>query len=49
LLEGLLAKSFGITAPFWFAFVDSAMLVAALWRQFDHIAHASAEEADSLG
>ncbi len=38
-IGGLLARSFGITAPFWFAFVGSALLVAILWRQFDHIAH----------
>ena len=42
-LGGLLAKAFGITAPFWFAFVGSALLVAILWRQFDQIAHASPE------
>jgi predicted MFS family arabinose efflux permease len=41
-LGGLLAKSFGITAPFWFGFVGSALLVVVLWRQFDHIAHAGA-------
>jgi MFS family permease len=40
-LGGLLARSFGITAPFWFAFAGSALLVAILWRQFDHIVHAS--------
>ncbi len=40
-LGGLLAKAYGITAPFWFAFVGSALLVAILWRQFDHIEHAS--------
>ena len=39
-LGGLLARSFGITAPFWFGFVGSALLVAVLWRQFDNIAHA---------
>jgi MFS family permease len=39
-LGGLLARTFGITAPFWFGFVGSALLVAVLWRQFDHIAHA---------
>jgi MFS family permease len=39
-LGGLLAKTFGITAPFWFGFVGSAVLVAVLWRQFDHIVHA---------
>jgi predicted MFS family arabinose efflux permease len=37
---GLLARSFGITAPFWFAFAGSALLVGVLWRQFDHIVHA---------
>ena len=36
---GLLAAAFGITAPFWFGFVGSAVLVALLWRQFAHIAH----------
>jgi predicted MFS family arabinose efflux permease len=39
-LGGLLARSFGITAPFWFGFFGSALLVAVLWRQFDHIVHA---------
>ncbi|CAN5495476.1 MFS transporter [soil metagenome] len=41
-LGGMLAGSFGITAPFWFGFVGSALLVALLWRQFEHIAHAEA-------
>jgi MFS family permease len=36
---GILASLFGITAPFWFAFVGSAILVAILWREFGHIAH----------
>ncbi len=39
-LGGLLAREFGITAPFWFGFIGSALLVAVLWRQFDKIAHA---------
>jgi predicted MFS family arabinose efflux permease len=39
-LGGLLASAFGITAPFWFAFVGSAVLVTVLWRQMDHIVHA---------
>jgi predicted MFS family arabinose efflux permease len=38
-IGGLLARAFGITAPFWFGFIGSALLVAVLWRQFDHIAH----------
>jgi MFS family permease len=40
-IGGLLARTFGITAPFWFGFIGSAVLVALLWRQFDHIVHAS--------
>jgi MFS family permease len=40
-IGGLLASSFGLTAPFWFGFVGSALLVALLWRQFDQIVHAS--------
>ncbi|HUQ44835.1 MAG TPA: MFS transporter [Candidatus Limnocylindria bacterium] len=38
-IGGLLARGFGITAPFWFAFVGSAVLVVLMWRQFGHIAH----------
>jgi len=40
-IGGLLARSFGITAPFWFAFAGSALLVIVLWRQFEHIVHSS--------
>lgn len=39
-IGGLLARTFGITAPFWFGFLGSALLVAVLWRQFALIAHA---------
>jgi MFS family permease len=39
-IGGLLARQFGITAPFWFGFVGSAILVVVLWRQFDKIVHA---------
>ena len=38
-LGGLLATAFGITAPFWFGFFGSAVLVVLLWRQFPLIAH----------
>ncbi len=38
-IGGLLARTFGITAPFWFGFIGSALLVALLWRQFEYIAH----------
>jgi predicted MFS family arabinose efflux permease len=40
-LGGLLARMFDITGPFWFGFIGSAVLVALLWRQFAHIAHAA--------
>jgi MFS family permease len=40
-LGGLLARTFGIAAPFWFGFIGSALLVVLLWRQFEHIAHAA--------
>ncbi len=40
-IGGVLARSFGITAPFWFGFIGSALLVTLLWRQFRHIAHAA--------
>ena len=39
-IGGLLARTFGITAPFWFGFIGSALLVTILWRQFDNIVHA---------
>lgn len=44
-IGGLLARSFGITAPFWFAFAGSALLVTLLWREFAQIAHAGSIEA----
>jgi predicted MFS family arabinose efflux permease len=46
---GLLARSFGITAPFWFGFAGSALLVAILWRQFDHVVHAGDEAPQNQG
>lgn len=39
-IGGLLARQYGITAPFWFGFVGSAILVTVMWRQFDKIVHA---------
>jgi MFS family permease len=47
-IGGVLATAFGITAPFWFGFVGSAVLVVLLWRRFDDIVHAS-ETADPAG
>lgn len=39
-LGGMLAARWGVTAPFWFAFAGSAAILALIWRQLDHIAHA---------
>lgn len=39
LIGGVLADQAGVTAPFWFGFVGSAVFVVALWGQLRHIAH----------
>ena len=39
-LGGLLASAWGVTAPFWVGFVGSGVLLALVWRQLAHIAHA---------
>lgn len=39
-LGGPIAARWGITAPFWFAFVGSAVFVVAIWRELAHIRHA---------
>ncbi|WP_040338757.1 MFS transporter [Candidatus Blastococcus massiliensis] len=42
-LGGVIAKIWGITGPFWFAFVGSALILALIWRQLVHIEHADDE------
>jgi MFS family permease len=42
-LGGVIARIWGITAPFWFAFVGSAVLLALIWKELAHIAHADEE------
>ena len=44
-LGGVIASRWGLTAPFWFAFVGSAVFVVLIWRQLSHIAHADEEPA----
>jgi MFS family permease len=39
-LGGLVASVWGVTAPFWFAFAGSAIMLAVIWRSLLHIAHA---------
>lgn len=44
-IGGVVAQHWGVTAPFWFAFVGSAVFVVLIWGQLSHIAHA--DEADA--
>ncbi len=37
----VLAQTLGITAPYWFAFAGSAAILALIWRELAHIAHAA--------
>ena len=39
-IGGVTAGWWGVTAPFWFAFVGSAIILALIWGQLTHIAHA---------
>lgn len=41
-LGGVIAERWGVTAPFWFAGVGSAIFVVAIWRQLTNVAHADA-------
>lgn len=39
-LGGVIAQTWGLTAPWWFAFVGAAVTLAVMWRQISHIAAA---------
>jgi predicted MFS family arabinose efflux permease len=39
-IGGTLAEHRGVTAPFWFAAVGSALFVVLIWGQLRHVAHA---------
>ena len=41
-LGGWIAERWGLTAPFWFAFVGSGITLALVWRRLSAIAHADA-------
>jgi MFS family permease len=41
-LGGVIARLWGVTGPFWFAFAGSAAILALIWRELDHIAHSTA-------
>lgn len=40
LLGGVIAQVWGLTAPWWFAFVGSGLTLALVWRSLAQIAHA---------
>ncbi len=40
LLGGVLAQRYGVVAPFWFAFVGSAVFCVLIWSSLRHVAHA---------
>jgi MFS family permease len=49
LLGGLIAHQWGVTAPWWLAFVGSGLTLALVWRQLGHIAHADEEATLAVG
>ena len=48
-IGGLLAREWGVAAPFWFGFVGSALLVVLLWRALAHVAHDPEPEPEPSG
>jgi predicted MFS family arabinose efflux permease len=45
-IGGVVARIWGVTGPFWLAFVGSGVILALIWRELGHIAHA--DEAQRL-
>lgn len=39
-IGGVLARIWGVTGPFWFGFVGSALILVWIWRRLELIAHA---------
>ncbi len=48
-IGGLIARQWGLTAPWWFAFGGGALALAVLWRELGNIAHADAEPGLGVG
>lgn len=46
-LGGLLARTWGITAPYWFGFGGCAVILVAIWRQLGNVAHEDAKIVES--
>ena len=49
LLGGLIAAQWGLTAPWWFAFVGSGLTLALVWRSLAQIAHADETQGAAAG
>jgi len=47
-IGGVLAESVGVTAPFWYAFVGSAIFVVLIWRQLRHLSTADAPSLEEI-
>jgi MFS family permease len=45
-LGGAIAQRWGLTAPFWFAFVGAGVTLALVWRQLGNIAHVAPADDD---
>jgi predicted MFS family arabinose efflux permease len=40
-IGGVIARTWGITGPFWFGFVGSMVILVSIWRRLAAIAHAA--------
>jgi MFS family permease len=49
LLGGVVASRFGLTAPYWIAFVVAAVVTAVTWREFDRATMAAAYAGPGVG
>ena len=48
-IGGILARIWGITAPFWFAFAGSVVILALIWRRLADIAVADSSSTEPAG
>lgn len=47
-LGGAIAERWGVTGPFWFAFVGSGVFVILIWRQLRHIDYEDSDQPNSV-
>ena len=43
-IGGVIAQFWGLTAPWWFAFVGAAVTLVLVWRPISHIAAARVDD-----